>query len=113
MYFKIASNLTQNSAGTAYSQAFSMDGANAVNIANVAMQGSGYFQMQEGNDLENWNNVSTNMSFTGGTAQFNSPGTAFNVLKSTAPNVTGRYGRIVYVFGSAGVVSTDVNTSSL
>lgn len=110
MYFKIASNLTQNSAGTAYSQAFSMDGANAVNIANVAMQGSGTFQLQEGNDLENWTAVTTAM--TGGT--FNATGgTAFNVLKSTAPNVTGKYGRVQYIFASSGVVSTDVNTNSL
>ena len=109
MYYVLGTRIARNSAGTAYSPAVDMVGDNAVYATVVAVQGTGTFVVEEGNDRENWTQVTASM--TGGT--FNaSGGTAYNVLRSTAPNITGKYVRVKYIFTSASVISSDVNTST-
>ena len=76
MYYQVASKLVVTSASPSYTQAVSLAGANAIysTVQTIATNSGagGTAQLQVGNDLENWSDVS------GGTAGITSiGGTAF------------------------------------
>jgi len=111
VYSKIADRLSLSSAGTFYSEALEMTGANAVQVDFTVMAwggtGSLVLNIQESNDCANWSDALTTSS--AGSSTLSSVGyQTFRVL-----NVGGQMVRVRYVLASASsvVVSAGVNTS--
>lgn len=112
MYYTLANKLVVASSGTVFSQAISMDGANAVQVEftglNVSATGTVTLTAQEGNDLENWSNLTTP---SGTTVSTNA--TPYNTFK--VASIASRYVRVQFVcngFGPA-VIAAGINTASL
>jgi hypothetical protein len=106
MYFEVANRLYIGASGTAYSQAVSMDGANAVQVDFTAFSGAGTVTVEEGNDLENWSAPSGTPT---GTNDYSSA--IFRSFKYTS--IASRYVRLKYVATSASVLGAGINTASL
>jgi hypothetical protein len=104
MYYQVATKLVVLN-GTAYTQAVSMEGANAIlaEYANFG-GGSGSIVAEIGNDLENWGTFGTQGSFGGGTY-----GTFF------AQNIPARYVRLRFMSAAANnlLIGAGINTTQL
>ena len=114
MYYEVATNLAISTAGSSdsfYSQAVDMTGANAVYVSAALFQisgGSVNVTLQEGNDLDNWSDVTT----AGGTIGMNA-GT-YGTMKVSS--LSAHYVRLKYTMFTAGknaVLSAGVNTAQL
>lgn len=102
MYYEVASKMVVVS-GTAYTQAVSMEGANAVMVEMTNFGGAaGTATIQEGNDLENWSTTGTGAI----------PASGYGTVKGTA--IASRYVRLMIVAGATPVIlGAGINTKSL
>lgn len=104
MYFQVAGKMFVASGGTAYTQAVSMEGANAAlaEFTNFAA-GTATVTFEGGNDLENWGTVPDSSGTT--------VGPAYGTAKASA--VATRYVRLRVVAATAGaILGAGINTSS-
>ena len=111
MYFQVASKLVvTNSGGKQYSQAVDMAGGNAIYVEATAFNitsGSLRLTVQEGNDLENWSDVTvanSTLTFTAAN---------YGTLKVTS--IAAQYVRLVYeqATSGTGIVGAGVNVANL
>lgn len=108
MYYDVASKLAVTSTAQ-FSQAVSMAGANAAQVNatvfNVTTGGTLVLQLQEGNDLENWSDITPGGSLTLG----------YGTLRATS--IASQYVRLKYsatgVSNPTAIVATGINTASL
>lgn len=112
MYYPVATRLALTTSGASesyFSQAVELGEANAVYVSAAVFSlsgGSVNVTLQEGNDLDNWLDVTTaggTIGFTGGT---------YNAMKVSG--LAGRYVRVKYtIFTASGraVLSAGVNTA--
>jgi hypothetical protein len=112
MYQQVASKLYVQVGHDQFSQAVSMDGANAVMFEVTAISSSGAsplltVQLQESNDLQNWEDVSGAQ-----VANLSAPGYDSD---STAADVAAAYVRLKYTIseGDDFTVASGINTANL
>lgn len=114
MYYDVATRLAVSTAGSSeryFSQAIELGEANAVYVSSVLFTLSGgslNVTLQEGNDLDNWADVTV----AGGTIAFTSDG--YGTMK--LGGLAARYVRLKYTMFTAthrAVLSAGVNTARL
>jgi hypothetical protein len=114
VYYEVATRLAVSTSGSSekfYSQAMDMTGANAVYVCTATFAISGgslNVTLQEGNDLDNWFDISV----AGGTIAINQQGIGAMKVGSIAA----RYVRLKYTMFTASnraVLSANVNTAQL
>ena len=114
MYYDLATKLVVSTVGASesfYSQAIDMSGANAVYVSAAVFQisgGSMNLTLQEGNDQDNWSDITT----AGGTIGVSAAG--YGTMKVSS--IAARYIRAKYTMflaGRSAVLSAGLNTAQL
>lgn len=108
MYTQVATQLVVTTTAAVFSQAVSMEGANAVQVSLTAFNLNSAtitVQLQESNDLQNWADVS-GASFTVSSAYY-------GTNKTTG--IASAYVRLKYTIATGGpaVLSAGINTALL
>ena len=107
MYTQVANALAVSEAAVDFSQAVSMDGANAVVFSGTLLQDDGTtltLQLQSSNDLENWEDVAS------ASRDFTTPG--YQRRKSSG--IAEAYVRLSYTAtGGTFVFSAGINTADM
>lgn len=114
MYYEVATRLAVSTSGasdTFFSDALEMGSANAAYVTACVFQisgGSVNVTLQEGNDEDNWSDITT----AGGTIGFSATG--YGTMKVSS--IAARYVRVKYTMFTAGknaTLSAGVNTAQL